>query len=140
VTVSAPPDELVTRAVFVAPASFVVPITTGSPAVPSAAPLHPSVTTTTAPTAPKRTASVPIDDLLVPKCPVSMGPVGRRGQRRRGKNGQVRGVDWLVTSSTRGCVASISMFEMGEASRRLRNVVKEPEPSIPANDNLALAA
>jgi hypothetical protein len=32
------------------------------------------------------------------------------------------------------------MFEMGEASRRLRIVVKEPEPSIPANDNLALAA
>jgi hypothetical protein len=57
-----------------------------------------------------------------------------------GKKRLAGGVDSFGTTSTRGCVASISMFEMGEASRRLRNVVKEPEPSIPANDNLALAA
>lgn len=57
-----------------------------------------------------------------------------------GKDCPTLGVHWFGTTSTRGCVASISMFEMGEASRRLRIVVKEPEPYIPANDNLALAA
>ena len=57
-----------------------------------------------------------------------------------GKNGLVGGVDWLVTSSTRGCVASISMFESGEASRRCRSVVKESAQRTLAEDNLALAA
>jgi hypothetical protein len=41
---------------------------------------------------------------------------------------------------TRGCVASISKVEVGEASRRPRIVVKEPGTLIHANDNLALAA
>jgi hypothetical protein len=68
-----------------------------------------------------------------------MGAVYERFTRA-GKDGLVGHVDWSLTPATRGCVASISMFEMGEASRRLRIVVKEPEPYIPANDNLALAA
>jgi hypothetical protein len=41
---------------------------------------------------------------------------------------------------TWGCVASISRIEVGEASRRPRNVVKEPGPLIHADDNVALAA
>ena len=44
---------------------------------------------------------------------------------------------------TRGCVASISMVEVGEASRRRRNVAKEPATKIIANtdhDSMALAA
>lgn len=41
---------------------------------------------------------------------------------------------------TRGCVASISKVEVGEASRRPRIVVKEPGTLIHANDNLAFAA
>ena len=45
--------------------------------------------------------------------------------------------EWRLT---RGCLASILKVEVGEASRRLRNVVKEPEQLIHANDNLALAA
>jgi len=59
---------------------------------------------------------------------------------RGGKNEALRGVVLGEQHQPGGCVASISMFEMGEASRRLRIVVKESEPSIPANDNLALAA
>jgi hypothetical protein len=65
---------------------------------------------------------------------------GHAAECTAGKGGPTLGVHWKLTSATRGCVASISMFEMGEASRRLRIVVKEPEPYIPANDNLALAA
>jgi hypothetical protein len=41
---------------------------------------------------------------------------------------------------TRGCVASILGIEVGEASRRPRNVVKEPGTLIHADDNVALAA
>jgi hypothetical protein len=41
---------------------------------------------------------------------------------------------------TRGCVASISRIEAGEASRRRQIVVKELAPETLAEDNLALAA
>ena len=42
---------------------------------------------------------------------------------------------------TRGCVASISRIEVGEASRRRRNVAKEPATPIHANNNnMAMAA
>jgi hypothetical protein len=41
---------------------------------------------------------------------------------------------------TRGCVASILGIEVGEASRRPRNVEKEPGTLIHADDNVALAA
>jgi len=41
---------------------------------------------------------------------------------------------------TRGCVASILGIEVGEASRRPRNVVKKPGTLIHADDNVALAA
>jgi hypothetical protein len=42
---------------------------------------------------------------------------------------------------TRGCVASISGIEVGEASRRCRIVAKEPVQPIHANDNnMAMAA
>src|SRR3954452_19162770 len=68
-------------------------------------------------------------------------PTGRR----------VTPVDWSsrttghapVRHLTWGCVASISTVEVGEASRRRRNVVKEPATCRNANTNegnLALAA
>jgi hypothetical protein len=41
---------------------------------------------------------------------------------------------------TRGCVASISRIEVGEASRRRRNVVKESAQPIHANNQMAMAA
>ena len=74
-------------------------------------------------------------------CPRTTGKVGFRFDAGAGNlivRGAYRHVP--VPQLTRGCVASISRIEVGEASRRRRIVVKEPATPINANDNMALAA